>query len=318
MIRNAPEDSSHLFRLKKSAAIQLLIAALALAILVPQLRQFSNSWSYLVDADWRWLLLAFAAMSTSIIFAALVYMALVPKKLSLKKTSLIQLATYFTNRLLPSGLGGIGFNALYLVRSTKMSRTDAAVFATANNLIGFVAFSLCFGITVALSNSKLHLPDIPSRGTLIAIGVCALIVCLIVTFFKNIHKKVIDFLGHLVSVAMTIIRNPGRLLASVLYSVGITISYTVVLWASTKSVGISISLVDLFIAFIAGNAALTISPTPGGIGAVEASITAVLVSVGVSPSLALAAVILFRTISYWIPIIPGYIAFRTATKRQYV
>lgn len=317
MIKKAPENPRHLLRLKKSSILQIAVLLIASVVLVPQIRQFSKSWEYIRDASIPWIGLAVLGMLLTIIFAAMVYLILVPKKLPFKRTLLIQLATYFTNRLLPSGLGGIGFNALYLVKQTKLSRTDAAVYATANNLIGFVAFSVCVAFASAIGDSKISLGT--PKPIYIASGIAALVVVAIVALLvRRIQKKLVDFIGHLLGVVLTIVKHPKRLASSVLLSMGITASYALVLWASTKSVGIDISIVDLFIAFVAGNAALTVSPTPGGIGAVEAAITAVLIAAGVAPAVALASVVVYRLVSYWLPILPGFIAFRNATKHGYV
>jgi uncharacterized membrane protein YbhN (UPF0104 family) len=317
MIKKAPEHLSQLFRLKKSSIIQLVLLAVALAVIVPQLKQFSGSWHLLTTTNPSWVLIAGLGMIGTIGFATLVYIILIPESLPYPRTLLIQLATYFTNRLLPSGLGGIGFNALYLVKQAKLSRTDSAVYATANNIIGFTAFSVCIWISTLVADSKIA-TDVPLKRILFGIAVVAFIVGVIALFVKPIQKRIMDFAGHLLGVLLTIIKHPKRLIFAVLASTGITASYALVLWASTKSVGIHLSIVDIFIAFVAGNAALTISPTPGGIGAVEAAITGVIISAGVAPALALASVVLFRIISYWLPIIPGYIAFRYAIKHGYV
>ena len=317
MIKTAPDNQRQLFRLKKSSLFQIIVFIFALAVLIPQIRQFSGSGGYLQDASPGWVLLAFCGMFMTIVFASLVYIVLVPKKLYFKRTLLIQLATYFTNRLLPSGLGGIGFNALYLVKQAKLSRTDSAVYATANNLIGFVAFSISVGIVSLIGDSNIDIGTPRPLYILITVGLLLLLATLALTV-RRLQKAIFEFLGHLFGVILAIIKHPKRLIGSIILSIGITASYVLMLWASTKSVGINISVVDLFIAFVAGNAALTISPTPGGIGAVEAAITAVLVSAGVTPSLALASVVVYRIVSYWVPIIPGYLAFHRATKRQYV
>ena len=317
MINKAPEHHSHLFRMKKSSILQLVVLAVALAVIVPQFKQFSTSWHLLTMLDPLWVLVACAGMVGTIVFATTVYLILIPAPLPFKRTGVIQLATYFTNRLLPSGLGGIGFNALYLVKQAKLSRTDSAVYATANNLIGFVAFSICIWASTFVADSKIS-SDVPIKKILIGIALVALLIGLVSLFIKSVQKRAIDFAGHLLGVILTIIKHPKRLALAVIASMGITASYALVLWASTKSVGINLSIVDIFIAFVAGNAALTVSPTPGGIGAVEAAITGVVVSAGVTPSLALASVVLYRIVSYWLPIIPGYLAFRLATRRHYV
>lgn len=317
MINKAPEHHSQLFRLKRSSLIQLVILAVALIIIIPQFRQFSKSWHLLTQLQPSWALLALVGMLGSILFASLVYLILIPVRLPFNRTFLIQLATYFTNRLLPSGLGGIGFNALYLVKQAKLSRTESAVYATANNIIGFVAFTICIWLSTLFADSKIA-SDVPLKKILVAVLIVAVIVSLISLFVKKIQKKVMDFLGHLLGVLLTMIKHPKRMALAVVTSMGITASYALVLWASTKSVGVHLSIVDIFIAFVAGNAALTVSPTPGGIGPVEAAITAVIVSSGIDPSLALASVVAYRLISYWVPIIPGFLAFRYSTRHNYV
>jgi uncharacterized protein (TIRG00374 family) len=48
------------------------------------------------------------------------------------------------------------------------------------------------------------------------------------------------------------------------------------------------------------------APTPGGIGAVEATLIAGLTSAGMPGTTAIAAVILFRLATFWIPLLPGW------------
>lgn len=256
-------------------------------------------------------------MMLSILFATLVYVGLVTYKLPFKRTALIQLATYFTNRLLPSGLGGIGFNAMYLVKQAKLSRTDAAVYATANNLVGFVAFMICIGLASLFGGSQIK-TELPIKTIVLVIIVLVVVLAFVSLTIKRVQKRLIDFLGHLLGVVITMARHPKRIGFAVLMSMGITLSYVLVLWSTTKSVGVELPIIDLFIAFVVGNTALTVSPTPGGLGAVEAAITGVFISAGVASPLALASVVLFRVMSYWLPIVPGYLAFRRALKKSYV
>lgn len=317
MIKQAPEHHSRLLRMKKSSLLQLIALGLALVILVPQVQEFSQSWKYLTDAHPLWLGASLFGMVLTVIFAALVYQVLVPYSLPFGRTALVQLATYFTNRLLPSGLGGIGFNALYLVKQTKVTRTEAAVYATANNLIGFIAFTICIVMATLFTDSQIR-TELPLRTIVVITLICGIALALLSLTIKQVQKKVIDFVGHLFGVLLEMIRHPKRIVLSTIMSMGITASYAAVLWAATKSVGIDLPLIDIFIAFAIGNTALTISPTPGGLGAVEAAITSVIVSADVSPSLALASVVLFRIISYWLPIVPGYTAFRYILKKSYV
>lgn len=317
MIKRAPEHPQHLFRMKKSSIIQIVAVSIAIIILAPQFKDFSGSFGLISEAKISWIVFAGLLMLLSIVFAALVYMALVPKSLPFKRTVLIQMATYFTNRLLPSGLGGIGFNALYLVKQARLSRTDAAIFATANNMIGFIAFSICIALASLIADSKIK-TDLPLKQIFLITSALVVVAGTISLIFKKVQKRVIDFLGHMLGVIIEMAKHPRRIILSTLASMGITACYAAVLWAATKSVGIELSIMDIFIAFVVGNTALTVSPTPGGIGAVEIAITGVIISADVPQSIALASVIIFRLISYWLPILPGYIAFKHSLKANYV
>jgi uncharacterized membrane protein YbhN (UPF0104 family) len=317
MIKSAHEHHSHMFRPRRRTIIEFAILLIAAVVLLPQLKSFGASWEYLTASSIYWNIAAVFFMLLTIVFATLVFVALVPGKLPIRRTWLIQMATYFTNRLLPSGLGGIGFNALYLVKQAKLSKTDAAVYAGTNNLIGVVAFTICISLSTLVSGSQIS-ASLPIKKIAIGVFVLAVVIGITSLAVKGVQKKIFEFVGHLFGMALTMARHPKRVLLAVLFSIGITISYAAVLWATTRSVGVHLSIIDIFIAFVAGNTALTISPTPGGIGAVEAAITAVIVSSGVPSPLALASVVLFRLVSYWLPIAPGFVAYKIATKRGYV
>jgi uncharacterized protein (TIRG00374 family) len=51
-------------------------------------------------------------------------------------------------------------------------------------------------------------------------------------------------------------------------------------------------------------------PTPGGVGGVEAALTAALIGAGVLAATAAAIVLLFRIFTFWLPTIPGWAALQ--------
>ena len=55
-----------------------------------------------------------------------------------------------------------------------------------------------------------------------------------------------------------------------------------------------------------GSVVSSVAPTPGGIGAVEATLIAGLTAAGMESTTAIAAVILFRLATFWIPLLPGW------------
>jgi uncharacterized protein (TIRG00374 family) len=50
-------------------------------------------------------------------------------------------------------------------------------------------------------------------------------------------------------------------------------------------------------------------PVPGGIGTVDGGMIAALVGFGVSAGLAIVAVLSYRAFAFWLPTIPGLIAY---------
>ena len=67
--------------------------------------------------------------------------------------------------------------------------------------------------------------------------------------------------------------------------------------------------------FLAGNALGSAAPTPGGVGAVEAALTLGLIAVGVPKEVAAPAVLLFRLMTLWLPVLPGWLSFTHLTRK---
>ena len=61
-----------------------------------------------------------------------------------------------------------------------------------------------------------------------------------------------------------------------------------------------------------------VTPTPGGLGGVEAGLVGAIVAYGNSSSLAFSAVIIYRLVTFWLPIIPGYLCFWLLRRRKVI
>jgi glycosyltransferase 2 family protein len=94
------------------------------------------------------------------------------------------------------------------------------------------------------------------------------------------------------------------LAATVLYWAG----NVACLWASLRSVGETVPLPELVLAFAAGHAAMILPLPLGGVGGVDAALTYALTAVGVPLALALVAVGVYRVFSFWAPTIPALVA----------
>lgn len=105
------------------------------------------------------------------------------------------------------------------------------------------------------------------------------------------------------AIAMTRRRDPSILGAIVAWGFDIG-----ALWASFRAFGHSPPAAMLVMGYYVGTLANTL-PLPGGIGGVEGGMIGSLAAFGVDGSLAVLAVLAYRAISYWLPTIPGAIAY---------
>ena len=91
------------------------------------------------------------------------------------------------------------------------------------------------------------------------------------------------------------------------------------LWATFFAFGYHMPLELLAIGYVIAYAVGTLAPTPGGLGAIEGLLFTLYVSFGVPSATALAVVLTYRVINFWLPIPPGlvsYVVTRDVRSRQ--
>jgi uncharacterized protein (TIRG00374 family) len=81
---------------------------------------------------------------------------------------------------------------------------------------------------------------------------------------------------------------------------------------------IHISYVDAVVALSAGVFVGGLLPTPGGLGGVEAGTVSTLVLLGFDGAEATSIALLFRTITYWQPLIPGTLSYLYLRERKLI
>jgi len=70
--------------------------------------------------------------------------------------------------------------------------------------------------------------------------------------------------------------------------------------------------------YLGGTAIAAASPTPDGLGALEAALVAGLTALGYPAGQAVAGVLTYRFFNFWLPILPGLAAFRYLQRRQVI
>jgi uncharacterized membrane protein YbhN (UPF0104 family) len=239
------------------------------------------------------------------------------RSLALGRTTVVQFAAAFTNRIAPAGIGAMATNVRYLERcGIRRSRaaTSVGVNAAAGGIV-HVALLLAL-VPIAGMHASIHLPRAPDLSDYWRI-VAAILVALslaglwywrhgLSAIFDRIRPHARDIRGVLAESRRTLLLFGG--------SIGVTIAQAFVFVACLESVGVHLPVLTVVAVFLAGTALAAAAPTPGGLGALEAALVAGLGQVGVTAAPAVAAVLMSRIIGYWLPVLPGWLAFNTATR----
>ncbi len=105
--------------------------------------------------------------------------------------------------------------------------------------------------------------------------------------------------------ALRLVRSGDRWWLAVFPAWGFDIA---TLWVSFRAFGPSPPTAVLIMGYYVGTLANTL-PLPGGIGGVEGGMIGAFIGFGVPGSLAVLAVLAYRTISYWLPLLPEGVAY---------
>jgi undecaprenyl-diphosphatase len=290
----------------------LAVLAAAVHILLPQLARAGTTPGTGGTFHWPWLPVIVLAGATTYAMAALSLMAAAGTALTFGRTVAAQLAAASMNRLVPAGVGAMSTNVRYLERA-GCSRSRAVAAVGLDSVAGFVVHAAFLVATVALvgtSHQRFHVhgPDLPDNWPLLVL-VATLLSAMGIAIgafrlrgrSRAIRRRAADRLAALAHEP----RRTGRLLAA---SAGVTAAYALALCASVEAAGGGIPVLSVAAVYVGGSALAAAAPTPGGLGAVEAGLIAGLTAAGQPAGGAVTAVLAFRLVTYWLPVLPGAVA----------
>lgn len=115
---------------------------------------------------------------------------------------------------------------------------------------------------------------------------------------------------------MAIRKHPWASVPAVLFAVGIDLLGAAIFWASLAAVGGGNRPVIALVAYAVSTLFGIVGFLPGGVAFVEVSGAAVLVSFGTPLGVAVAAVVVFRVLVFWIPLVAGLLLSWWLTQRS--
>jgi uncharacterized protein (TIRG00374 family) len=276
--------------------------------------QFSkiNLLGTLDHANLGWFFVALVGSAATYFAAAANLAAFVPKRLSLVRGFFVQLSTAFVGVAMPPTVGHVAVNSRYLARQHVDGSSIAAAVTLSQivNVVTTVPLLIIFGLLTGSGISRFKI--VPSADLLIGlaviigiIGVASLIPQVRSRLAQQVWPRVQGVWPRLLSAAS----QPLRLAEGIGSNLLLTFGYLVAFVAALYAVGAHPALLPAAIVYLAGNTVGSFAPTPGGLGAVEAVLTAGLTAIGVPAHEAIPAVLIFRIATFWLPIPAGWAAY---------
>jgi uncharacterized membrane protein YbhN (UPF0104 family) len=286
----------------------LVALGLAVHVLLPQVGELGRTADAVRDANWGWFALAAVASAATYLLAAVGMQGAVATHLPFGRTAEVQLANSFANRLTPGALGGLGVSERYLERN-GLDRGAAVAGVGLNSAAGFVVHVTAMLIFLPLAGAAVkdvHLPD----GWELLVAVVVVFFVAGIVLWSPLGRRLRTPLRDAARGLRAALRSPTRAAALFGGSMGTTFFYALALIACLEAFGGGLNGVQVGAVYLGGAAVSGVAPTPGGLGAMEAALVAGLTGLGEAAGPAIAAVLGFRLLTFWLPTIPGFFALR--------
>lgn len=317
----APVEPARLERIRPRTLISIIAGAIAVYFLISQISKASLSVSTFAGADWAWVTVALLFSALSYVAAAMSLLGFVPERVSFGRTVIAQVAGSFVKIVAPAAVGGVALNTRFLQRSGV--RPGLAVASVgASQLFGLgahILLLLSFGYLTGTEKTQDFTPSRTVIAGLLTAAVLVLVVTAIPAMRKFVSTRLRSLFAGVVPRMLDVLQRPGKLITGIGGMLLLTGAFVLCLDASIRAFSDGaqpLSYASLAVVFLAGNALGSAAPTPGGVGAVEGALTFGLVAVGGLPAeVAAPAVLLYRLMTLWLPVLPGWFSFNFLTRK---
>ncbi|MFL6074106.1 MAG: YbhN family protein [Mycobacteriales bacterium] len=286
----------------------------------------------LQHANWWWLPAIVVAGVLTHAMAALALTAAahrpaVDRRLRYRDTFLAQFAATAVNRVTPAGVGAMAVNVRYLTR-TGATTTEAATAVGLASTAGFVVHTgalalvapmlgrgVLGGLAGGLVGGLGEAADFDGPWPLMAgTGVTAVTAMAASApwwrrWGRWLAGRFGPYLRSVHSDLTSLLASPARAAMLCGGLVGISLAHAAGLAFALAAVGASTGFGTVLVVYLTGAAIGSASPTPSGIGPLEAALAAGLAAGGTPGATALAGVLLYRLVTFWLPVVPGGLAF---------
>jgi uncharacterized membrane protein YbhN (UPF0104 family) len=302
---------------RAAGAVALLVLMLAVVALAPGLGSVRHT---VEDAKPGWIALAVALELLSCWSYVLMFRPIFCSRMTWRTATELGWAELAMGSIVPaSGAGGLALGAWALSRGgmpgDMIARRSIAFFLIKSS-VNFVAVAI-LGTLMALGvgpHVSIWLTAVPAAA---AVGVIATVVAIarlgpgpappanagrLVRAFASVRRALIGGARE----AGAILRRRDPLVIA--GTVGYWAFDNFVLWATFHAVGASPPLTVILMAYLVGQLGGAL-PLPGGIGGIDGGLIGTFIVFGTPAVETTAAVVLYRLILFWLPLVIGTVAF---------
>lgn len=306
-------------RFRPRTIVSIVALTIAAYIVFPQLSSVDLK-ELVTSATWWWVAVALGAAAVTYLAAAFMLMGFVPERLHLGRTVLVQVAASFVKLVAPAAVGGVAMNTRYLQRSgVRPGPAVASVGASQlMSMITHILLLIIFGFITGSTHTATR--DLaPSRKIVIVLLAVAVLVGAALTI-RRVRRVVTGRLKAMFSGVVPrlvdVLQSPKKLCTGMGGTLLLTLGFVVCLDSCIRAFGGSLPWTAVVVVFLTANALGSAAPTPGGLGAVEGALTLALTISGLTAETATSAVLLYRLLTLWLPVLPGWAAFAYLQRKE--
>ncbi|EIK85241.1 lysylphosphatidylglycerol synthase transmembrane domain-containing protein [Gardnerella greenwoodii] len=231
-----------------------------------------------------------------------------------------QAASGFTAVSMPAGVGPAFVN-MQLLKKNGYNSTQATAITSAVWLIQALITTIVLLVIGIFTGKNVLSGMIPTHMLITVIGIITLLICTLMAIPKArkiIRKHYLPILSDYGRQIKELVSHPLQLIGGSFGAIVLVSCIGLGYWVALLAFGYYANPWETILLFILANTAGSAIPTPGGLGAVEASLTFAFTSVGVPPTIALSATLLYRLMFYWLRIPIGAFAMNWLSSRELI
>ena len=311
----AEAEQIEIQRIKPRTLITIAGGTIAGYLLLTQLGQVDLG-HLISNANPLWLLAALAFSVVTYAAATLTLVGVTPERLSFWKTFQAQWAASFATLVAPPTLGSVAVNVRFLSKQGLNTALAGASVAVSQVLAFFSHISILLLAAIAAGTAN-DLSFTPPRNAVIIVGILALVLAVAFSF-SRVRKLVVSRVQPIVSQVVprmaSLINHPSKLFTGISGVLLLNLSYCLCLVTCVRAFSTDVSIAGVVLVYLGSSVVAQAAPTPGGLGAIEAAMAAGLTATGIQGEIAVSATLLFRLFTFWLPTIPGWLAFNRLQK----